>query len=116
MIIKSLNFICYKLYQLLFQFQLIKLLNKIEYLIFINFDTMTSVQIPLLFGLKKPFTFCERFKLFLSINYHLIKTEPQVNPAPKAVIRTVSPLLISPAAFASLNAIGIEAAVVFPYF
>jgi hypothetical protein len=44
------------------------------------------------------------------------RTLPHVNPLPKAERSTKSPLLIFPCSIASLKAIGIEAAVVFPYF
>jgi hypothetical protein len=49
-------------------------------------------------------------------NYHLMMTLPQVNPLPKAAKTTVSPDLILPFSHASVKAIGIDAAVVFPYF
>ena len=45
-----------------------------------------------------------------------ISNEPQVNPAPKAAIQTVSPLLTAPVSIASEKAMAIDAAVVFPYF
>ena len=48
--------------------------------------------------------------------YHFIITLPQVNPLPKAAKTTVSPDLILPCSQASVNAIGMEAAVVLPYF
>ncbi len=51
-----------------------------------------------------------------NISYHLITTLPQVNPLPKAAITTISPSLILPFSQASQRAIGIDAAVVFPYF
>jgi hypothetical protein len=40
----------------------------------------------------------------------------QVNPLPNAAKTTVSPDLILPCSQASVKAIGMEAAVVFPYF
>ena len=43
-------------------------------------------------------------------------TLPQVKPLPKAARTTVSPDFIFPFSHASVKAIGIEAAVVFPYF
>lgn len=49
-------------------------------------------------------------------NYHLMITLPQVNPLPKAAKTTVSPDLIFPCSQASVKAIGMEAAVVLPYF
>lgn len=49
-------------------------------------------------------------------NYHFIITLPQVKPLPKAAKTTVSPDLILPCSHASVSAIGIEAAVVLPYF
>lgn len=57
------------------------------------------------------------FNIILRLkNYHLIIALPQVNPLPKAAKTTVSPVLIFPCSQASVNAIGIEAAVVLPYF
>jgi hypothetical protein len=41
---------------------------------------------------------------------------PHVKPLPKAAKTTVSPVLIFPFSQASVKAIGIEAAVVLPYF
>ena len=52
----------------------------------------------------------------ISQYYHLIIALAQVNPLPKAAKTTVSPDLIFPFSQASVKAIGIEAAVVFPYF
>ena len=49
-------------------------------------------------------------------NYHRIITLPQVNPLPKAAKTTKSPFLIFPCSQASVNAIGMDAAVVFPNF
>jgi hypothetical protein len=49
-----------------------------------------------------------------STNYQRIIALPQVNPLPKAANTTKSPDLILPCSHASVNAIGIEAAVVFP--
>lgn len=48
--------------------------------------------------------------------YHRIITLPQVKPLPKAAKTTRSPFLILPASQASVKAIGMDAAVVFPYF
>jgi hypothetical protein len=48
--------------------------------------------------------------------YHFMITLPKVNPLPKAAKTTVSPDLILPFSQASVKAIGMEAAVVFPYF
>ena len=48
--------------------------------------------------------------------YHLIIALAQVKPLPKAAKTTVSPDLIFPCYQASVKAIGIDAAVVFPYF
>ena len=48
--------------------------------------------------------------------YHLIIELPQVNPLPKAAKTTISPEFIFPSSQASVNAIGIDPAVVFPYF
>ncbi|MNR01287.1 hypothetical protein D3C85_1170870 [compost metagenome] len=50
------------------------------------------------------------------LNYHLIIALAQVNPLPKAAKTTVSPDLIFPCSQASVKAIGIDAAVVLPYF
>ena len=50
----------------------------------------------------------------LYLNYHLITAEPQVNPAPKATRREVSPSLIRPLLRASSKAMGMEAADVLP--
>ncbi len=49
-------------------------------------------------------------------NYHLIIALAQVNPLPNAAKTTVSPDFIFPCSQASVSAIGIEAAVVLPYF
>ena len=49
-------------------------------------------------------------------DYHLIIALPQVKPLPKAASTTVSPSFTLPCSQASVRAIGIEAAVVFPYF
>ena len=49
-------------------------------------------------------------------NYHLIIALAQVKPLPKAAKTTVSPDFIFHCSQASVKAIGIEAAVVFPYF
>ena len=49
-------------------------------------------------------------------DYHLMRAEPHVNPLPNAAIQIKSPSLILPCSNASDIAIGIEAAVVFPYF
>lgn len=46
--------------------------------------------------------------------YHRIITLPQVNPLPKAAKTTKSPDLTLPDSQASVKAIGIDAAVVFP--
>ena len=46
--------------------------------------------------------------------YHLIIALPQVKPLPNAAKTTLSPSLIFPSSHASVNAIGIEAAVVLP--
>ena len=48
--------------------------------------------------------------------YHFKIALAQVKPLPKAAKTTVSPSLILPSSQASVKAIGIEAAVVFPYF
>lgn len=48
--------------------------------------------------------------------YHRIKAEPQVNPLPKAAKQTKSPSFILLVSHASQSAIGIDAAVVLPYF
>ena len=47
--------------------------------------------------------------------YHRISAEAQVNPLPNAAKQIKSFSLIFPSAQASLNAMGMEAAVVFPY-
>ena len=57
-------------------------------------------------------TYFENYDLI----YQRISAEAQVNPLPKAAKQTKSPSLTFPASHASHNAIGIEAAVVFPYF
>jgi len=49
-------------------------------------------------------------------SYHLIIALAQVNPLPKAANTSVSPSFILPNSQASVSAIGIDAAVVFPYF
>ena len=51
-----------------------------------------------------------------SVNYHLISADAQVNPEPKAAKQTKSPSFTKPFSQASHKAIGIDAAVVFPYF
>jgi hypothetical protein len=53
--------------------------------------------------------------VLLDISYTLRRAEAHVNPLPKAARQIRDPSLISPSAIASLIAIGIEAAVVFPY-
>ena len=50
------------------------------------------------------------------MDYHLIITLPQVKPLPNAARTTVSPFFIFPCSQASVSAIGMDAAVVFPYF
>ena len=49
-------------------------------------------------------------------NYHLISALAQVNPLPKAAKQIKLPSLTKPFSQASHKAIGIEAAVVLPYF
>jgi hypothetical protein len=53
--------------------------------------------------------------IILNLNYHLIIVLPQVKPLPKAASTTILPSLILPSCHASVKAIGIEPAVVFPY-
>jgi hypothetical protein len=48
--------------------------------------------------------------------YHFKIALAQVNPLPNAAKTTVSPDFILPFSHASVKAIGIEAAVVLPYF
>ena len=48
-------------------------------------------------------------------DYHRIAAEAQVYPAPKAAKIIVSPFFTFPSSTASQSAMGIEAAVVFPY-
>ena len=57
-----------------------------------------------------------RYASMLSAFHQRIKAAPHVNPLPKAARQTKSPLFTLPASTASAKAIGIEAAVVFPYF
>jgi hypothetical protein len=54
-------------------------------------------------------------QLTLKITYHFMIALPHVKPLPKAAKTTVSPVLIF-LSQASVKAIGIEAAVVLPYF
>ena len=56
------------------------------------------------------------YNYFSTLFYHLIIALAQVNPLPKAAKTTVSPGLILPCSHASVKAIGIDAAVVLPYF
>src|SRR5690554_2203709 len=63
--------------------------------------------------------FCSKIlRIILNYNffYQRIITLPQVNPLPKAANTTKSPSLIFPCSQASVQAIGTDAAVVFPYF
>lgn len=66
-------------------------------------------------NLNTLFTFLLSFSLF-PFSYHLIIALAQVNPLPNAAKTTLSPFLIFPCSQASVKAIGMEAAVVFPYF
>ena len=58
----------------------------------------------------------ESFFMNYNLDYHLMMALAQVNPLPKAARTIVSPSFIFPCSQASVNAIGIEAAVVLPYF
>ena len=49
-----------------------------------------------------------------SVVHQRMMTEPQVNPEPKAANSTLSPRYNFPCSQASLKAIGMDAAVVFP--
>ena len=53
--------------------------------------------------------------LYLRLNYHRIKAEAHVNPLPNAARQIKLFSFIFPSAHASLIAIGMDAAVVFPY-
>ena len=67
-------------------------------------------------GQKETLTKFVRVLLFKWVNiYHFIMTLPQVNPLPKAASTTKSPSFTFPCSQASVSAMGIEAAVVFPY-
>jgi len=52
----------------------------------------------------------------LEYAYHRITALPQVKPLPKAAITSKSPSFTLPCSIASVKAIGIDAAVVLPYF
>ena len=62
------------------------------------------------------FIYSKNMYCLVCIHYHFMITLPHVNPLPKAAKTTVSPDLILPFSQASVKAIGIDAAVVFPYF
>ena len=53
--------------------------------------------------------------LYICFHIHLIKAEAHVKPLPNAARQTISPVFILPSSHASSSAIGMEAAVVFPY-
>ena len=59
---------------------------------------------------------CDNEEKILSHYYQRIIAAPQVNPLPNAARQTKSPSFIKPFSHASQSAIGIDAAVVLPYF
>jgi hypothetical protein len=86
--------------------------------VFVTLPIIHNCRIRILFYNRKQLLTGANLSLHLSMEsyYHFITALAQVKPLPKAAKTTVSPSFTLPSSQASQSAIGIEAAVVLPYF
>ena len=106
---------------------LVRFRNPISYLVLLGLSIMflngrssfhqNHLEKYSLYFSQSIYSFSHRIENYFNLKiYHLIKAEAQVNPLPNAAKHKISPFFNFPLSKASFNAIGIEAAVVFPYF